>query len=210
MVSQNPNIPLGSNSRMENERVLCEKAATGDRKAFEELYTFYYPQLFGSIAYMARSAEDAEEILQDVFIKVWKIRESLLLVRSLQDYLFVMAKRLLFNRLKYEKNRRKVEDEFLGLIGDYALTEENSPEHQLLYRQYRDMAQGIINQLPEFQRAIFLLRTRDENTLDEIAAKMNISRATVKRHLYSAMEQVRHLLKENADWLPFLLLLITY
>jgi RNA polymerase sigma-70 factor (family 1) len=192
---------------MENEQVLCENAAMGDREAFGRLYTYYYPQLFGSIAFMAKSEEDAEEILQDAFIKVWKTRERLVLVRSLGDYLFIVAKRLLFDRLKHEKLRQKVETELAGYFGGKASTAENSPEHVVLFKQYQEMAQKVIGQLPDFQRDIFLMRTRDEKSLDEIAAAMNISKATVKRNLSKAIEQFRDFFKDNADWLPLFIVL---
>jgi RNA polymerase sigma-70 factor (family 1) len=192
---------------LENEAQLCEMAAMGDREAYGKLYTYYYPQLFGSLAIIARSEEDAEEILQNVFVKVWTMRESLALVRSLEDYLFILAKRMLFDHLRHEKLRQKVNAELAGLFGDKESVGEQSPEHALLYKQYQETAQAAIRQLDGFQRDIFLMRTLQERTLDEIAQKMQVSKATVKRHLSSAVKQITHYLKANAAWMRLVIFL---
>jgi RNA polymerase sigma-70 factor (ECF subfamily) len=189
---------------MPDEASLVRAAADGDQLAYGRLYSYYYPQLYSSISFMAQSHEDAQEIIHETFLKIWKAKESLLLVRSFEDYAYTLAKNLLFNLLKRKKTGQRV----MQAVFDQSIRNTgSSPDQEYLYKQYYQTAVNAINELSEQKRKIFLLRTQENLSLGEIADEMGISVSAVKKHLYAAFESVKEALRLNTgDVLLFLLL----
>ena len=191
-------------ARISDEADLVRLAADGDQVAYGRLYTHYYPQLYTSIAFMAQSHEDAQEIIHDTFLKIWKTKESLAFVRSFQDYAYTMAKNLLFNQLR----RKKVGKRIMQSLSDQSIHNTGSaPDQEYLFKQYYETAINAIKQLSEQKQRIFWLRTQEGLSLEEIAREMGISVSTVKKHLYAAFEAVKEALRQNTgDVLIFILL----
>jgi RNA polymerase sigma-70 factor (ECF subfamily) len=190
--------------RIPDEATLVRAAADGDQAAYGRLYSFYYPQLYTSIAFMAQSHEDAQEIIHETFLKIWKAKESLELVKSFEDYAYTLAKNLLFNQLK----RKKMSQRVMQSLSDQTVKNAGpAPDQEYLYKQYYQTAINAINQLSEQKRRIFLLRTQEGRSLGEIADEMGISVSAVKKHLYAAFDSVKEALRQNTgDILLFLLL----
>jgi len=190
-------------SRIPDEADLVRLAAGGDQTAYGRLYTYYYPHLYTSIAFIAQSHEDAQEVIHETFLKIWKTRESLVLVRSFEDYAYTLAKNLLFDQLK----RKKVGLRIIQSLSDQpSLQEGPAPDQEYLYKQYYQAAIRAIHQLPEQKRRIFLLRTQEGLSLGDIAREMGISVSAVKKHLYAALENVKETLRQNTgEILVFLL-----
>jgi RNA polymerase sigma-70 factor (ECF subfamily) len=190
--------------RIPDEATLVRAAADGDPVAYGRLYSFYYPQLYTSIAFMAQSHEDAQEIIHETFLKIWKAKETLMLVKSFEDYTYTLAKNLLFNQLK----RKKISQRVMQSLSDESIKNAGpAPDQEYLYKQYYETAINAINQLTEQKRRIFLLRTQEGWSLGEIADEMGISVSAVKKHLYAAFDSVKEALRKNTgDVLLFLLL----
>lgn len=200
LLSNNNNSPV---VRMPDEAVVVGLAADGDQAAYGRLYSHYYPQLYTSLAFIAQSHEDAQEVIHETFLKIWKTKESLLFVRSFEDYAYTVAKNLLFDQLKRKKLGRRViqslSDESEGKMAP-------TPDQEYLYKQYYQIAINAINQLSEQKRRIFLLRTQEGLTLEDIANEMGISVSAVKKHLYAALASVKEALRQSSgDILLFLL-----
>ena len=192
-----PEHPLHTEafSRLPDEAALIQRAAEGDQQAYGRLYSYYYPRLYTSLAFISQSHEDAEEVIHEVFLKIWKSKEGLILVRSFEDYAYILAKNLLFNQLK----RRKVNEKVLNTLSAQSVRNTgSSPDQQLLFKQYYQTALAAIDQLSEQKRKIFLLRTQNGLSLNEIAAEMGIAHPTVKKHLYAAIDFVKQYLRQHA------------
>jgi RNA polymerase sigma factor (sigma-70 family) len=193
--------------RIPDEASLVRAAADGDQVAYGRLYSFYYPQLYNSIVFMAQSHEDAQEIIHETFLKIWKAKESLLLVRSFEDYAYTLAKNLLFNLLKRKKTGQRI----IQSLTDQLISNAGpSPDQDLLYKQYYQTAIDAINQLSKQKRKIFLLRTQENLSLGEIADEMGISISAVKKHLYAAFESVKEALRMSTGEVLLFLLLYFY
>lgn len=188
---------------IQNEQELLHLAADGDRDAYGALYTFYYATLYSSLSFLAKSEDDAAELIQEAFVKAWVSRETLILVRSFPDYIFTVARHLLFDRMRKTKTRWKAEAEYT------VRRPEESPlqDEELLYKQYYQAAYDALQSLSGQKRTIFLLRTQEGLTLDEIAQQTGISRSAVKKHLYAALKHLKDVLVQHGDWLTILLVL---
>lgn len=204
-----PTLPNNNTAveRIPDEASLVRAAADGDQVAYGRLYSYYYPQLYSSLSFMAQSHEDAQEIIHETFLKIWKAKESLLLVRSFEDYAYTLAKNLLFNLLRRKKTGQRV----IQALSDQSIRNTGpEPDQEYLYKQYYQTAINAINQLSEQKRTIFLMRTQENRSLGEIAEAMGISISAVKKHLYAAFASVKEALRLNTGDVLLILLLYFY
>lgn len=189
-----------------SEHIILKKASEGDRIAFTTLYTLYYPRLYRFVFFINQSPEDTEEILQEVFLKIWDKRESLLRIRSFEDYIFRMAKNKLFDLAK--KNKAKVQ--MLHRLMPQQMQAGSDATDEVTYKEYHRVAMEAITHLPERKRTVFLMSVEEDMSLDEIASELKISRSAVKKNLYAAVRTVKEHLRLHAEWTIGLLLIIFF
>ena len=189
-------------TKLADEQALLQRTAEGDREAFSILYTHYYTGLYRFVFFILRSPEDSEEIIQDVFLKIWVKRHTLTGIRSFEDYLFRMAKNRIFDSTKQSQTRRKLNRHIAPNTEEGA----DSPFDDLLFQQYHETAQDAINQLPQRRREIFLMNARDELTAREIAVLLNVSLPVVKKQLHEARHFIKEYLRRNAGWILFFII----
>ncbi|HVU94343.1 MAG TPA: RNA polymerase sigma-70 factor [Puia sp.] len=189
------------------EKQLLRALTTGDRPAYTALYSRYLDSLFQYIFLFTGEKETAEEITQDVFLKIWEKRATLGELDSFKAYLFRAAKNQLINYINREKIRIRV----TGRLGQRADTAPNNQDtaHQVDFRQAQALLREAIRALPPRRKQVFLLSTEENLSLDEIAARMGISKNVVKKQLYDAYGNVRDYLAEHGELSFYLILLMT-
>ena len=177
-----------------NEKELLRQVSQGDRDAFSVLYTRYFADVQHYVRLFEPSGDTLDELTQEVFVRVWEKRGHLNGVGSFKDYLFVVTRNVVFNYLRSLKVQLtlKVQDG-PGGTGRY------ETEEPVLLKQYYHIALEAIEQLPPRRRRVFKMSIDDGLSLDEIAAKLNISRAGVKKQLYAATAFVRKYLQEHGE-----------
>lgn len=158
----------------------------GNLKAFSELFDRYGKRLYHfSMGYL-KSVEDAEEIVQDVFLKIWNIREELLVDKSFDSYLFTIAKNAILNTIRKSKseqaylNYAKLHPDKNVLLDD----ELNFNELEKAYNESVDL-------LSPRRKEVFLLSKEQFLSNAEIAIKMNISVKTVESQMTTAFSEIR-------------------
>lgn len=170
-----------------NEWDLLQKIAEGDQGAFDQVYHAFSPALFNAIMVYVKNVHLADEILQIVFIKFWEKREGLGNVRSLEDFLFIMARNTVLNHWKNAVLEHKV----LVTLWDHSSHMENDTANGLQEKEYRRVFQDALSQLPTQQYRVYLLATEEELSYEEIAVELQLSRFTVKKHLELARRFIR-------------------
>ncbi|GEP94711.1 RNA polymerase sigma factor [Chitinophaga cymbidii] len=180
---------------LHNENELLQRIAAGDEDAFSRLYKYYQPRLHLFILPLTGfSRQDADEVMQDIFIKVWLRRETLAGIRSAQSYLFTMAK----NRL-YDMRTQQAQLTKAGHVLQLQQAEGHMEvQEKIQLDEYHEIARLAISRLPQQKRRIFLLRNEQGLSLDEIAAQLNITKFAVKKQLYEAVKSVKDYLKQHA------------
>jgi RNA polymerase sigma-70 factor (ECF subfamily) len=161
--------------------------AQGDQTAFTQLFLRYRDLVYTTAYRVTESAMEAEEIVQDVFMKVWTIREELPTIDNLEAYIFTIARNFTFNALKRLLRERERTGLWPGADGQPAI----SPEAAANAREFMQVLQQAIDQLPPQQKQVYLLIREEELTKAEVAAKMGISPHTVKSHFDAAVRAVR-------------------
>jgi RNA polymerase sigma factor (sigma-70 family) len=180
---------------LHNEKRLVLSIKEGDRKAFQEFYVHYTPQVQQYLRLFVPDPADVDELAQDIFLKIWVKCHLLANVESFQGYLFRMCKNHVLNYFRSLKIGRKLVE--LSTSGEEAQAE--GTEDQILFKQYHKIAMDGINKLSQGRRRILLMTIERGLSLDEIAAEMEITRAGVKKQLYAAMALVRKYLKEHGE-----------
>ncbi|SIN87438.1 RNA polymerase sigma factor [Chitinophaga niabensis] len=195
-----------ANSEHINESSLLKKASAGDRIAFSTLYTYYFPRLYRFVFFINQSREDTEEIIQDVFLKIWDKKESLPRIRSFEDYLFRMAKNKLFDLAK--KNKAKVQ--MIHRLMPLQMQAGSDATDEVTFKEYHRVAMEAITHLPERKRTVFLMSVEEDMSLDEIASELKISRSAVKKHLYAAVRTIKEHLRLHAEWTVGMIILLLF
>lgn len=190
---------------LHNEHELLQRIAAGDEQAFARLYRYYQPRLHLFILPLTGfSRPDADEVMQDIFVKLWLRKETLVTIRSAQAYLFTMAR----NRL----HDMRVQQAQLQKAGQ-ALQQQQPGSHtevheKMQLNEYHEIARMAIDRLPQQKRRIFMLRNNEGLSLDEIAGLLNITKFAVKKQLYEAVRSVKDYLKQQAGVdIPVILLI---
>ncbi|RKR82118.1 RNA polymerase sigma-70 factor (ECF subfamily) [Mucilaginibacter gracilis] len=180
---------------------LLQLMAGDNREAFTELYNRYWDKTFAVAWHRLDDEQEAEEVVQEVFLSIWQRRASLKLTHSLATYLSVAVKYRVINHLDRAYRKQQHLDELAATPADTGDTIMQWLEEKEL-RQRLDHA---IKQLPEKCRIVFLL-SRDENkTYAEIAAELGIAQKTVEAHMSKALSSLRQSLGVS---LPVLILLL--
>lgn len=182
-------------SSMPSETVICERLAAGDGDAFTWLYEHYQPKLFLFVYPLTGfSRQDTDEVVQDIFVKLWLRKETLVTVQSLQAYLFMMAKNRLYD-LRMAAARQSKARDVLAQQQDDAHTDV---QEKVQFNEYHEIARRAIAGLTPQRRRIFLLRNESGLSLDDIAMELHISKFAVKKQLYEAVRDVKTYLKKHA------------
>ena len=171
---------------------LQQQITCGNQQAFAALFRLLYPGLLSFALQYVRVKETAEEITNDVFIKLWNRKECLGQINNLSTYLFVSVKNHSLNYLK-QYSHIHVAMETTG--GDTILVNHNDPEQQLEWKELHFRLNQAIDHLPDQCRTVFKLIKEDGFRYKEVAEILGISPRTVETQLFRAMKKLQSLIK---------------
>jgi RNA polymerase sigma-70 factor (family 1) len=187
-----------------NEKELIRRIADDDEVAFRELFERYSDNIYGVAMAYTKSAGSAEEIVQDVFVKIWMNRNKLMQVERFDDYLFIVARNYILNYLRNNKKNKQFTTQLLDHFGEYTIT----PEDEFLVKESQKLIEQAVAALPPQQQMVYELRRRQDLSLEQIAGQMNISRNTARNHLNQALKQIREHLRTHSGDALFLACLV--
>lgn len=165
----------------------------GDALAFEELFHMYGKRLYHfSLGYL-KSKPDAEEIVQEVFLKIWHLRASLDPDLSFNAYLFKIAYRQIMERFR----KTSLERRYLADISTEVVTFTDEMNERADYHSLLELVQKSIDRLPPRQKEVLLMRRSAGMAVADIAEKLGISPKTVEHHLTEALKHIKACL--NSD-----------
>ncbi|WAC13119.1 RNA polymerase sigma factor [Dyadobacter pollutisoli] len=162
-----------------NERTLLLEITNGSERAFSTLYETYFGDLHRFVMRFVKVEEHAEDICQEVFIKIWNSRESMSEVQSFKAYLYVLAKNHSFNFLKHASVERALQDEILS----HALQLTSATEEDFQNAEYLMYIEKILGQIPDRSREVYELCKENGNSYQMTAEQLGISRNAVKKHM---------------------------
>ncbi|HEX7905504.1 MAG TPA: RNA polymerase sigma-70 factor [Chitinophagaceae bacterium] len=188
-----------------NEKDLLRKIALeDDTVAFQQLFTGYYDQLYSTALMYLKVHELAEDVVQQVFLKIWEKRITLEAIEKLSNYLFIIARNEVMNILRKKSNHPAFRNFASELFSD----EEYTPEDQLILKQKRALVELAIQKLPPQQQQAYRLTKEKGLSYKEAASVMNLSINTVRGYIASAMQTLKEFFRMHKNDLYLLLLLM--
>lgn len=165
---------------------LLMRISDGDRLAFRELYLRYTPVLYPFIKSLCNDDALCEDIVQEVFIKIWNNRAKAINIKQVRSYIFRAAKNRFLNELRKQKN----EQTFIINRG-YNGIDSETPEQQLTFKEGMRLGNEALSRLSPQKRLIVELSTREGLSLDEISSRVGSSKNVVKKLLYQGLAMIR-------------------
>lgn len=173
----------------EGERMLLDRLSEGDISAFDSIYAKYFHAVYRNALMLTKNVSEAEDVVQEVFLRLWRSRESLAGRDSAGGWLFLTCHNHCVNILK-RRMRKPFVLRQMEPTGEQYTADEQDGRLALLERG--------ISELPTRQRQAFVLCKIEGFSQRETADMLSISRHTVKEYISHAMASVRRFAKENA------------
>ncbi|MGD1893248.1 MAG: RNA polymerase sigma factor [Cyclobacteriaceae bacterium] len=162
---------------------LVEKLRKSDIRAFDTIFYRFKPKLYVFTMKLTHNPEDAKEVVQEVFLKVWERRELIKPYQNLDSYLFTIAKNLVYNKAR----RRAYWVAYQEYINSLGISAERFTENTVQYNELVMFLEGSCQQLPPVRQKVFTLSRVDGLSHDEIAEQLNTSTSNVKNHIHKAL-----------------------
>jgi len=176
-----------------DENILVLNLKNGDENSFKFLYEKYYSTLISFSYKYLKSKEESEEIVQNIFSKIWERRSDLNESLNFKSYLFQIAVNDIYNRFKKKVHEKKYHD-FQKESNNYPVS-LSICENRFDFQDILDMVKKVIDKFPPQRKLIFTMKKLDELTNAEIANKLSISVRTVENQVLRGVKSVRSELK---------------
>ena len=166
----------------------------GDKLAFKSLFDKYGARLYAFAMKYLRDKEDAEDLLNEVFLKIWENRHSLKTHLSFQAYLFTIA----YNNIRLRFLKKCREEKYVRIFAEEYLSETSKTEEQLDYNLFTQKIDQIIDMLPPRRKEVFTLSYKQELKNHQIAEQLGVSEYFVKNQLAIARKFILDKVKEGS------------
>lgn len=153
--------------------------------SFERLFRLYYPKVRKFALMLLRNADDADDVSQVVFLKLWAARDRLADVRNIDGYVFIVAKRAALSFIDARRRRAEMVD------ADGEDTDGATPHDDMVLRETRAFVEAIVRQMPRQRKAVFELSREKGMDNEQIAKRLGVRKKTVENHLNLALRAIR-------------------
>lgn len=160
----------------------------GDILAFDSIYEMYSKRLYGFVLRYIKQKEDAEGIVQEVFIKIWETRNKIDIYTSFDSFIFTVAYNITINLLRKRISEHKYQDRLNSV---QQITEADQIIDEIYFKEIKIQLQSLLNKLTLRQKEIFQLSREEGLTHEEIAKKLDISVNTVKNHMVTTLAFIK-------------------
>jgi RNA polymerase sigma-70 factor (ECF subfamily) len=175
----------------DQEREVIEQIKEGSKETFRLLFDQFGPKIYAFALSYLKNESDAEELLQEVFLKLWEVRSTLDSSKNLKSFLFKICINLIYDSIR----RKNIEQVYIDYTGRNNPLSGDNTWHEVIYNDMYDQLQQLIAAMPEQRRLIFRLSKEEGLSNEEIAVRLNLSRRTVENQLYRAIS----FLKDKID-----------
>jgi RNA polymerase sigma-70 factor (ECF subfamily) len=186
-----------------DEKDLIVRLKSGDQTAFELLFHFYYPGLVMYAIQFTTDRMEAEEIVQDFFVRFWQRHQQIIPSDSLKSFFFLSVKNGSLNFLKH----KKIEEKYIRSMTELSNNHLVYDPDLYIASELQEKIKKSIDLLPEKCREIFIMSRMRGLKNEEIAAELNLSKRTVETQISKALKVLRVELK---DYVGLLVLLGIY
>jgi RNA polymerase sigma-70 factor (ECF subfamily) len=175
----------------QEEKELLIRLIEGDALAFEQIYNNYIERVYFFAYRYLNNTEETEEIVQEVFTKIWESRGNINTELSFSGYLLTTTKNTIFNEHRKRVNHQAYCDYILG----YLQKNRQNVEDEIVYSDLMELVNKTINELPPKRQEIFKLSRFQGMPYKEISKKLSISEKTIETHIRLALRDIKSVLE---------------
>ena len=175
---------------------LMERIGTGDHAAFRMLVERHRNAVIGTVAKMLGNTHDAEDISQQVFLRIWRNAKQYRPDAKFTTYLFTITRNLVFNETRRRGRKKEVSSDEREEFSNHLIeaNPDRQPDAELLQAELQKAVDDAISSLPETQRMAVVLRRYEQLSYEEIADVLKLSVSAVKSLLFRARSSLREAL----------------
>ncbi|MBL7736673.1 MAG: sigma-70 family RNA polymerase sigma factor [Chitinophagaceae bacterium] len=186
------------------EEPLLIAVSKGDQSAFTALFRKYSGLVYAFLSEHTGSSHVADDLVQDIFTKIWLSRESLIEIRQFRSFLFVLARNHALNDIKKCIRERRRHTEWM--INQLQASEEKDQQR---WDAQLDIIEQAVELLPEQQQKVWIMSRRKAMKYHEIAAEMRLSKETVKKYIQHANSSIIKYVSSRIEF-PLALVLLKF
>lgn len=177
------------------DRELIKRLSTGEEQAFRLVFERYRSKLYYFVQHIVEDESAAEELVQDVFLRIWSSRLHLASVTNLDSYLFTTARNRCLDHVRTRSSENAMKAEWSRRL-ELSIT---PTEEEYDFTESKNLIEKAVNMLPAQQALVFRLSKEQGLKRREIAQKLNLSENTVRNHLLEAIKSIRKYLGQHGD-----------
>jgi RNA polymerase sigma-70 factor (family 1) len=189
-----------------DQQQLLKQIANGDQVAFEQFYNIHWSRIYSLALTYLKSSVQAQDVVQEVFLKIWVKRQNLSHVENPASYVYIMGRNEIINALKKKISLDWLTEEQAELIPDNFML----PHQEIDLKQLQQNIGRAIDNLPDRQKLIFKLSREEGLNHEQIAARLGIEKSTVKNHIVRALNTLRSNLQLHGNNLLLWYLLVEW
>lgn len=194
-----------------NELQLLAQVAKGDEHAFKSIYDHYHENVYAFSLWYLKSEADAEEVVQETFLKLWIQGKALEQIENLQNYLRTIAGNKSLDMLRRRAKQMKVSSfddtkESAESVENQLF--HNETEEAILLKEFKQLLNDAVGQLPVQQKLVYQLCKEQGLKNDEVAKQLKLSPLTVRTHMKLALRFVREYIKKRSDETALLAIMV--
>jgi len=171
---------------IQDEKRLLLALSNGNREAFEELFRHFFPKLNRFLGGLLDDEAVADDLAQDIFVKLWQHRDLFAHIENLDAYLYTAARNALYNHIK-----RSTKRQYLSLSTALEIPSFEKLEEVLAAHDLEILIDQTIDKMPQKRKIIFNLSRKEGLSNEKIAHYLHISKRTVETHISAALADIR-------------------
>lgn len=176
---------MNVNPNVNNDQILLNQMHEGSANAFQILFDKYWESAYSSAYKRLQNSEDSKDIVQDIFIHIWQNRNSVK-IENLPAYLHVAVRNRVFKLVASQKNTHS----YFQILDNLVL-EPAGADSRLLWEEFRNSYEDLVDSLPPKRQEIFRLRFHEDLTTKDIAKKLLVTRKTVQNQIGKSLETLK-------------------
>jgi RNA polymerase sigma-70 factor (family 1) len=193
-----------SSTEAYNEPQVLQLLAEGSEYAFTQVFNQYRAKVYGVAMNLLKSQDLSEEIVQEVFLKVWMNRTTLSEIHTLDAWIFTVTRNIIFDIFKKQANERNLHKHIKEQGNERTYAGEDAE-----LNSYRRLLEEAVTFLPPQQQRVYQMAKMEGLSHEQIANELQIDRSTVKSHMARALKAIRMHLEKNMSISLYISILIS-
>lgn len=186
-----------------DEKALLKRVSAGEVRAFSTVFHRYQAKVYAYAFKIVKADAIAEEIVQEVFVKLWNLGESIAEIENLEGFLRTLTRNFTLNVLR----RMALEYKAGKMRGTNYREDHNETEEYIIFKDSEKILNQGIEKLPAQQKIVYRLCHQEGLKYEEVAERLNISKLTVKTHMQHALRFLRNYISTHTDIAVFIILM---